>query len=54
MNNLTFKQKIIFGIIIATMVNKITDKNVNRFKVARENNNFYINLFYYEFRKFNW
>lgn len=26
-------------------VNKITDKNVNRFKVARENNNFYINLF---------
>lgn len=26
-------------------VNKITDKNVNRFKVTRENNNFYINLF---------
>lgn len=26
-------------------VNKITDKNINRFKVARENNNFYINLF---------
>ena len=26
-------------------VNKITDKNINRFKVTRENNNFYINLF---------
>lgn len=26
-------------------VNKITDKNVNRFKVTRENNNFYINIF---------
>ena len=26
-------------------VNKITDKNINRFKVMRENNNFYINLF---------
>ena len=26
-------------------VNKITNKNVNRFKVPRENNNFYINLF---------
>lgn len=26
-------------------INKITDKNVNRFKVTRENNNFYINLF---------
>lgn len=26
-------------------VNKITDKNVNRFKVTRENDNFYINLF---------
>ena len=26
-------------------VNTITDKNVNRFKVTRENNNFYINLF---------
>lgn len=26
-------------------VNKITDKNINRFKVPRENNNFYINLF---------
>lgn len=26
-------------------VNKITDKNINRFKVIRENNNFYINLF---------
>lgn len=26
-------------------VNIITDKNVNRFKVTRENNNFYINIF---------
>jgi len=26
-------------------VNKITDKNVNRFKITRENNNFYINIF---------
>lgn len=26
-------------------VNKITDKNINRFKVTRGNNNFYINLF---------
>lgn len=26
-------------------VNKITDKNINRFKVTRENNNFYINIF---------
>lgn len=26
-------------------VNTITDKNVNRFKITRENNNFYINIF---------
>lgn len=26
-------------------INKTTDKNINRFKVTRENNNFYINIF---------